>query len=147
MSESESPVAELDASSAFNCPRCVLAIPPGFTFCPRCRAVAEGREYDPAEADPYERHYVISLVALSLGALYALIAVGYTMVYGIIKLINFAHGEIYMLGAVWALLVVGMEEPTGLNLFVAIVPAVILCAGVGMAVDWSAYLSLRRRLG
>ena len=36
---------------------------------------------------------------LSLGSIYALIALGYTMVYGIIKLINFAHGEIYMLGA------------------------------------------------
>ncbi len=84
--------------------------------------------------------------ALSLGALYALIAVGYTMVYGIIKLINFAHGEIYMLGAFWALLVVGMEQATGINLFVAIVPAMLLCAAVGMTVDWSAYLSLRRRL-
>ena len=84
--------------------------------------------------------------ALSLGAIYALIAVGYTMVYGIIKLINFAHGEIYMLGAFWALLVVGIEQATGWNLFVAMVPAVLLCAAVGMAVDWSAYLSLRRRL-
>ena len=36
---------------------------------------------------------------LSLGSIYALIALGYTMVYGIIKLINFAHGDIYMLGA------------------------------------------------
>ncbi len=84
--------------------------------------------------------------ALSLGALYALIAVGYTMVYGIIKLINFAHGEIFMLGAFWALLITGMEEATGYSLFVAIVPAIILCAGVGMAIDWGAYLSLRRRL-
>ena len=55
--------------------------------------------------------------ALSLGALYALIAVGYTMVYGIIKLINFAHGEIFMLGAFWALLLVGAEQATGMNLF------------------------------
>jgi branched-chain amino acid transport system permease protein len=84
--------------------------------------------------------------AISLGALYALIAVGYTMVYGIIKLINFAHGEIYMLGAFWALLVVGLEAPTGINLFVAVVPSMILCAAVGVAVDWSAYLSLRRKL-
>lgn len=84
--------------------------------------------------------------AISQGAMYALIAVGYTMVYGIIKLINFAHGEIYMLGAFWALLVVGLEQATGANLFVAIVPAILLCAGVGVTVDWSAYLSLRRRL-
>lgn len=40
---------------------------------------------------------------LSLGALYALIAVGYTVVYGIIQLINFAHGEIFMIGAFGAL--------------------------------------------
>lgn len=38
---------------------------------------------------------------LSLGSIYALLALGYTMVYGIIKLINFAHGDIYMLGAFW----------------------------------------------
>ncbi len=84
--------------------------------------------------------------ALSLGALYALIAVGYTMVYGIIKLINFAHGEIFMLGAFWALMLVGAEQATGINLFVAIVPAMLLCAAVGMSIDWTAYLSLRRRL-
>ena len=84
--------------------------------------------------------------ALSLGALYALIAVGYTMVYGIIKLINFAHGEIFMLGAFWALLVVGFEQATGINVFVALLPAMLLCAAVGMSVDWASYLSLRRRL-
>ena len=84
--------------------------------------------------------------ALSLGALYALIAVGYTMVYGIIKLINFAHGEIFMLGAFWALLIVGMEQATGANLFVALVPAMLLCAAVGMNVDWTTYLPLRRTL-
>lgn len=84
--------------------------------------------------------------ALTLGALYALIAVGYTMVYGIIKLINFAHGEIYMLGAFWVLLITGIEQATGVNLFVALVPAMLLCGAVGMAVDWTAYLSLRRKL-
>ena len=42
---------------------------------------------------------------LSLGSIYALIALGYTMVYGIIKLINFAHGDIYMLGAYCAFLI------------------------------------------
>ena len=41
---------------------------------------------------------------LSLGAIYALIAIGYTMVYGIIGMINFAHGEIYMIGAFMALI-------------------------------------------
>ena len=84
--------------------------------------------------------------ALSLGALYALIAVGYTMVYGIIKLINFAHGEVFMLGAFWALLIVGMEQATGINLLVALVPAMLLCAAVGMNIDWTTYLPLRREL-
>ena len=41
---------------------------------------------------------------VSLGSVYALIALGYTMVYGIIKLINFAHGDIYMVGRTWAFL-------------------------------------------
>jgi len=43
---------------------------------------------------------------LSLGSIYALLALGYTMVYGIIKLINFAHGDIYMLGAFWGYYVI-----------------------------------------
>lgn len=51
------------------CPTCELEVPDGLSFCPRCRAVAEGRAYDPGEADRHERQYVLSLVALSLGAL------------------------------------------------------------------------------
>ncbi len=60
---------ELDLSTEFNCPACGLGVQSGFSFCPRCRAVAEGRDYDPAEADRHERHFVLSLVLLSLGAL------------------------------------------------------------------------------
>ena len=48
------------------------------------------------------------LGGLTRGSIYALIALGYTMVYGIIKLINFAHGEIYMLGAFTALIIAGL---------------------------------------
>ena len=44
---------------------------------------------------------------LSLGAIYALIAVGYTMVYGVLQLINFAHGDVFMVGAVVAYFLVG----------------------------------------
>ena len=51
------------------CPSCELDIPDGLTFCPRCRARAEGREWDPGEVDRHERQYVLSLVGLSLGAL------------------------------------------------------------------------------
>lgn len=54
--------------------------------------------------------YFIELVfgGLTRGSIYALIALGYTLVYGIIGLINFAHGEIYMVGAFTALLVSGL---------------------------------------
>jgi hypothetical protein len=82
--------------------------------------------------------------ALTLGSIYALIAVGYTMVYGIIKLINFAHGEIIMLGTYIAFLVV-----TGLNvpIVVAMLIAMLACAAVGATIDWTAYLPLRRSKG
>lgn len=53
----------------FACPTCELEVPEGFAFCPRCRAKAEGRPYDPNEIDRHERQYVLSLVVLSLGAL------------------------------------------------------------------------------
>ena len=49
--------------------------------------------------------------ALSLGSLYALIAIGYTMVYGILRLINFAHGDVFMLGAYLAFYSVGVVPP------------------------------------
>ena len=57
------------AATEFGCPTCALAVPAGFTFCPRCRAQAEGRSFDPDELDRHERSYVLSLVLLSLGAL------------------------------------------------------------------------------
>ena len=64
---------------------------------------------------------------LTRGSIYALIALGYTLVYGIIELINFAHGEIYMLGAFTALLVAGvlgiMGFPAGGILVVAALAA------------------------
>ena len=50
---------------------------------------------------------------LALGAVYALIALGYTMVYGILQLINFAHGEVYMLGAYLGIIVLGVLTCSG----------------------------------
>ncbi len=79
--------------------------------------------------------------ALTLGAIYALIAVGYTMVYGIIQLINFAHGEVFMLGTYAGLLLVAN---TNMPLAVAIVLAMVLCAVLGSIIDFTAYLPLRR---
>ena len=57
--------------------------------------------------------------ALSIGAIYALIALGYTMVYGIIELINFAHGDVFMVGAFVSLFVilVVFGQPSGTSVF------------------------------
>ena len=77
--------------------------------------------------------------ALTLGGIYALIAVGYTMVYGIIKLINFAHGEIYMMGAFTGILLVGVGVP----FFLALPASMVLCALLGIFIDRLAYRPLR----
>ncbi len=77
---------------------------------------------------------------ISLGSIYALIALGYTMIYGIIKLINFAHGDIYMLGAYF-----GFFATTQLGL--SFIPAIILsmfCAAVaGIIIERIAYKPMR----
>ena len=77
---------------------------------------------------------------LSLGSIYALIALGYTMVYGIIKLINFAHGDIYMVGAF-----VGYTAINTLHLsfFPALILSMFFCAILGVAIERIAYKPLR----
>lgn len=77
---------------------------------------------------------------LSLGSIYALIALGYTMVYGIIKLINFAHGDIYMLGAFTAFYATTFFH---LNFFVALIIAMVLCGVLGVVIERIAYKPLR----
>lgn len=77
---------------------------------------------------------------LSLGSTYALIALGYTMVYGIIKLINFAHGDIYMLGAYIGFAVI---TKLGLGFFPALIIAMVLCAIIGILTERIAYKPLR----
>ncbi len=85
---------------------------------------------------------------LTRGSIYALIALGYTMVYGIIELINFAHGEIYMIGAFTALIlasVLTMSGMSGLSVLVlASVVAVIYSAAYGFTVEKVAYKPLRQ---
>lgn len=78
---------------------------------------------------------------LSLGSIYALIALGYTMVYGIIKLINFAHGDIYMLGAF-----IGFYVATRLNLsfFPTLIIAMLGSMIIGILVEKIAYKPLRK---
>ncbi|MGB5984540.1 MAG: branched-chain amino acid ABC transporter permease LivH [Desulfobacterales bacterium] len=88
------------------------------------------------------------LGGLTRGSIYALIALGYTMVYGIIQLINFAHGEIYMIGAFTALIVAGVLTLLGWNqvaiLVIASIVAVIYSAAYGFTVEKLAYKPLRK---
>jgi len=88
------------------------------------------------------------LGGLTRGSIYALIALGYTMVYGIIQLINFAHGEIYMIGAFTALIVAGILGMLGWNpiaiLIIASVTAVVYSASYGWTIEKLAYKPLRK---
>jgi len=81
------------------------------------------------------------LNGLVTGSAYALIALGYTMVYGVLQLINFAHGEIYMVGAFVGLLLVTVVKLP----FLAALPLAMLAAAlVGVTVEFVAYRPLRR---
>ncbi|MBU5427048.1 branched-chain amino acid ABC transporter permease [Tissierella pigra] len=77
---------------------------------------------------------------ISLGSIYALIALGYTMVYGIINLINFAHGDIYMIGAY-----VGFALTTflGLGFFPSLLISMLVCSILGMIIEKVAYKPIR----
>ena len=78
---------------------------------------------------------------LSLGSIYALMALGYTMVYGIAKMLNFAHGDIIMVGAyavVTSVLTLGMPP------LVAILISIAVCALLGITVEFLAYRPLRQ---
>lgn len=87
------------------------------------------------------------LGGLTRGSIYALIALGYTMVYGIVQLINFAHGEIYMIGAFTALIVASVLTILGLNslaiLVIATAAAVVYSSAYGYTVEKIAYKPLR----
>jgi branched-chain amino acid transport system permease protein len=87
---------------------------------------------------------------LSLGAVYALIALGYTMVYGILQLINFAHGEVYMLGAYLGIIVLGLLTYLGLtayslplSLLLTVIISMAFCAAYGAVIERVAYRPLR----
>jgi len=94
-----------------------------------------------------------ALIGLTNGALFALVALGYTMVYGIIELINFAHGDVFMLGSFLALTLIGAlagwgwnwEDPAmlcaGIGMLLIVVP--IFCAAVNVSIDRIVYKPLR----
>jgi branched-chain amino acid transport system permease protein len=88
------------------------------------------------------------LNGLSLGAIYALIALGYTMVYGTLQLINFAHGEVYMMGAFAALYIARWtgvaDNPTLPGVAVVLTGAMAFCAVLGVAIERLAYRPLRK---
>ena len=79
---------------------------------------------------------------LSLGAIYALIALGYTMVYGIAKMLNFAHGDIIMVGAysIFAVLLMG---DSAFGIVLAVLVPILLCTVLGIVVERTAYRPLR----
>jgi branched-chain amino acid transport system permease protein len=88
---------------------------------------------------------------VSLGSIYALIALGYTMVYGILQLINFAHSEVYMIGAFVAYFLVkymahlGIVIEPGMGLFILLLLASMIgCSLVGLIIERFAYRPLRR---
>ena len=91
--------------------------------------------------------FELFLGGLTRGSIYALIALGYTMVYGIIELINFAHGEIYMIGAFTGLIVSGVLTLAGWNsvaiLVIASVAAMVYSSAYGWTIEKIAYKPLR----
>jgi branched-chain amino acid transport system permease protein len=94
-----------------------------------------------------EYFFELFFSGLTRGSIYALIALGYTMVYGIISLINFAHGEIYMIGAFTGLIVAGVLTLAGLNtiaiLVIASIAAVVYSSAYGWTMEKIAYKPLR----
>lgn len=80
------------------------------------------------------------LNGITLGSIYSLIALGYTMVYGIVKLINFAHGDIYMVGAFVGLVVATM---IGKNFILVIAVSMVVTAFLGILVEKTAYKPVR----
>jgi len=101
----------------------------------------------------YDWHYFFAqLVAgLTIGSLYALLALGYTMVYGILKLLNFAHGDVYMIGAYigyFVLIALGgaasPSVPTVLLIVLMFAASMVGCSLLGVVIERFAYRPLRR---
>ncbi|MDR1884656.1 MAG: branched-chain amino acid ABC transporter permease [Synergistaceae bacterium] len=87
---------------------------------------------------------------LAVGSIYALIAIGYTMVYGILFFVNFAHGDIYMLGTYCAFFIfgfIGIETTGGVisvpQFFAALLPSMLICGAIGMGLEKFAYRPIR----
>jgi len=103
-------------------------------------------------SDPV-RFFNSAIAGLQNGTLYALIALGYTLVYGIIELINFAHGDLFMLGTLTAGVMIatvfghtvsGASLAGWLAFFVALVVCMAFCASINVSIEFLAYRRLRR---
>jgi branched-chain amino acid transport system permease protein len=101
----------------------------------------------------YDWHYFFAQLVsgLTIGSLYALLALGYTMVYGILKLLNFAHGDVYMIGAYigyFVLIALGgaaaPEVSTALLILLMFSAAMVGCGLLGVVIERFAYRPLRR---
>lgn len=102
---------------------------------------------------PMSLYLQLVIVGISTGAIYALIALGYTMVYGIIELINFAHGDIFMIGSFVSIAVVGILGITNASqlglpalvgvLMLACLISMLVCAVLGVVIERIAYRPLR----
>jgi len=87
---------------------------------------------------------------LTLGAVYALIALGYSLVYGVLQLLNFAHGDVYMIGAFVGYGVLtalapksGLLVPAWLIIVLMLLAAMLVCGLLGVLIEWFAYRPLR----
>ena len=81
---------------------------------------------------------------LARGSMYAIVALGYTMVYGIIRLINFAHGDFIMVGGYSLFFAIPVMLSLGLPSWLAVVVAIIVCSVLGMLVEFIAYRPVRK---
>ncbi|MDR1137439.1 MAG: branched-chain amino acid ABC transporter permease, partial [Synergistaceae bacterium] len=81
------------------------------------------------------------IIGLQIGSIYALVALGYSMVYGIVKLVNFAHGDIIMVGAycVWYL-----TSRLSIPAWISVPAAILLCSALGVLIEKIAYKPLRK---
>src|SRR3954470_8232442 len=87
---------------------------------------------------------------LALGSIYGLIALGYTMVYGVLRFINFAHGDVFMLGSFAGFYVAPkiatlVPLPSWGGWLLVMISAMVICAGIGVFIELAAYRPLRNR--
>ncbi len=101
----------------------------------------------------FDHFFELTITGLALGSIYALVALGYTMVYGVLQLINFAHSEVFMYGTfavVWTFYLFGAGPGTGTGalialLIVALMAAMAMSAGVALLIERVAYRPLHKK--